>query len=73
MCDLTGVKILGAKGLSVLVETRAQADAAGIVVWLVIDALRPVPRALELTELAPTFRIERRLSDAVPVRGLGSR
>ncbi|WP_170184906.1 STAS domain-containing protein [Saccharothrix texasensis] len=65
--DLSGVRFLGAAGLTVLVEVRAAALASGVGLH-VVARTRPVLRPLAVTGLDFEFGVLTRVDD-VPVRG----
>lgn len=64
VCDLTGVGLLAASGLAVLVQAIDQFRRHPVALWLVADT-RPVLRSLELTGIYRVVPVERHLIDAV--------
>jgi anti-anti-sigma factor len=67
VCDLGGVRFLGASGLGALVRADDAARALGVDLVLV-GAQRAVRRPLELSGLDRRLRLHARLVDAVPGR-----
>jgi anti-sigma B factor antagonist len=66
--DLDGVEFLGTSGLAALVETRTQAQANSVELWLVCSN-RNVLRPLQIAGLVSLFRIADSVSATISDAG----